>query len=111
MLGITSALIEMMTLCQVIGQMGSRILSAKHDNARATRCLIVTPQKDWKAMLPAAMDFNEVGVYSPLNHLRRPSPPELHGKAIMEFTVVIYLTLMLSVSDKFILMAPMQLLV
>jgi len=65
MLGITSALIEMM--CQVIGQMGSRILSAKHDNARATRCFIVTPQKDWKAMLPAAMDFNEVGVYSSLN--------------------------------------------
>ena len=65
MLGITSALIEMM--CQVIGQMGSMILSAKHDNARATRCFIVTPQKDWKAMLPAAMDFNEVGVYSPLN--------------------------------------------
>jgi len=65
MLGITSALIEMM--CQVIGQMGSRILPAKHDNARATRCLFVTPHKDWKAMLSVAVDFNEVGVYSPLN--------------------------------------------
>ena len=40
-----------------------------------------------------------------------PIYPELHGNAIMEFAVVIYLTLMPSVSDKFILMAPRQLLV